>query len=124
MTEGVKMDGKERQIIQGTNDKLHGTEAKKIKWESICVETKDYPDRPKSLITGTVQFIYPTGDISFERITKIEIWNQDTGKVVECKIPEVYKKAKKVVIRREIIAAVLYLEELPELAQEKVEKKK
>jgi hypothetical protein len=108
------MNTKERQIIQGSNDKKFGTEAKKIRWQTLCIETKDYPDKPKSLITGTVECIYPTGDIAFKKIDKMQIWYQDTNKVVDCKLPDVYKIAKKIVIRREIIASVLYLDELEE----------
>jgi hypothetical protein len=105
------MKGKEQ--IQGKFEKDTGRVAKKIKWETICVETKEHPEKPKVLITGVVDCIYPTGDIAFQEVTSIQHWTPVTGALEDVVIPSQYKDAKKVVIRREIIAAVLYLKELP-----------
>ena len=118
------MNRKERAIITGTNDKKHGTEAKKIKWEIITVETKEHPEKPKALITGKVMYIYPTGDIAFSEITKIQLWNMEADTVKKVKIPEPYKTCEKIVIRREIIATVLYVKKQDEEQPTKPKKKK
>ena len=91
-----------------------GEEFKRIRWETITVETKEHPIKPKALITGTVQAIYPDGDVAFSKITKVQTWNMETDTIKDIKIPSVYMEAKKVVIRREIIAAVIYVKELAE----------
>ena len=92
----------------------YGFEYKKIRWNKICIQTKERPSKPTQLIEGEVQSIYPTGDIAFKKITKILTWNIEENIIKEIKIPEIYKQAKKIVFRREIIANVLYLEELKE----------
>ena len=68
------MKGEEREKIQEKFEKETGGDHKKIKWEIICIETKDQPHMPKSMITGEVSLIYPTGDIVFKKILKMELW--------------------------------------------------
>jgi len=111
------MKTSERKEITETNEKKFGTEFKKTKWHIITVETKDSPDKPKSFITGEVAWIYPTGDIAFNKVTDVSLWYPETNKFVKLDIPSYYKAAKKITIRREIIATVLYIEEEKEIAE-------
>lgn len=86
-------------------------EPKKIRWEIITIETREVPEKPKALITGEVLCIYPTGDVAFKAVHSIHMWNMQKDTFKEVKVPEPYQKAKKIVIRREIIAAMLYIKE-------------
>ena len=88
------------------------------KWKTVCIETKEHPTKPTSLITGEVLFFHPTGDIVFSQITKMQLWNKMEDEITQIQIPDVYKDAKKIVIRREIVAKVIYLEELEEGKEE------
>lgn len=108
------MEKKEREKLENNYEKYSGEKTKSIKWKRICIETKNQPNEPKSLITGDVSCIYPTGDIAFSKIEKMELWNTEENEVLEVAIPDQYKKAKKIVFRREIIASTIYLEEREE----------
>jgi hypothetical protein len=110
--EGEKMNATERIETTKKFEENMGMEAKKIKWKIITVETKDSPNKPKSMIKGEVAFIYPTGDIMFSKILAIDLWYPEENKMKSVDIPKHYKEAKKICIRREIVAAVLYNEEL------------
>lgn len=101
----------ERMKIEKENMEKHGTEAKKIRWKIITVETKEHPEKPKALITGEVACIYPTGDIAFHKITRMQLWDMEKNTILEVTIPEIYQNAKKICIKREIIATLLYIEE-------------
>ena len=107
------MNQKDRNKASETLAKRNnGQDWKAPRWKTICIETKDSPHKPRSLITGEVECIFGTGDICFKKIIKIELWYPETDKVEEIKIPSVYLKAKKHTFRREIIASLIYLEEL------------
>src|SRR5690348_10772889 len=105
------MKSAERKEAQQGFEKATGQAFKKTRWKVLTVQTKEHPSKPGMLITGELACIFPTGDIAFSKILKMQTWEPQSNLIQEVAIPEIYKTAKKIDIRREIIAATLYIEE-------------
>ena len=78
------------------------------------MEVKPTEDKPILLIEGEMSFIHPSGDLVLSKITKITSWKpkSETNEFEELKIPDIHTKAKKITIKSDTIATILYIEEL------------